>query len=233
MAPSPESIAAGAAVSEAATFLAEKGFSAAAVTDEAGRPVGVLSRSDIAAQSGEGGPYGPGTPEFYEGADLSPPRIIASDVVDDNPTRVGDIMTPVVFAVTPETPARRVIEDMLAHKVHRLFVVGPDGRLVGIISTVDVLRHLHGDPPRAAGRRAAAKEREPGAETCGCKGPDHDLVHDLSRRLDNLCRYDEYIVNADGKPAAQNLWRDLKRQELDTIKRVKQLIAGEIMDGCF
>jgi CBS domain-containing protein len=51
-------------------------------------------------------------------------------------------MTPVVFSVAPETAAHKVIEDMLAQKVHRLFVVGGDGVLVGIISTVDVLRHL-------------------------------------------------------------------------------------------
>ncbi len=80
---------------------------------------------------------------------------------------------------------------------------------------------------------AAEKEFEHIGESCGCKDHDHDLIHDLSKRLDALWRYDQYVANADGKPALQNLWRDLKRQETDNIKRVKQMIADEIKNGCF
>jgi CBS domain-containing protein len=43
-----------------------------------------------------------------------------------------------------------VIEEMLARGVHRLFVVGGDGVLTGVISFVDVLRHLRRGRPRAA-----------------------------------------------------------------------------------
>jgi hypothetical protein len=32
---------------------------------------------------------------------------------------------------------------MLVLGVHRLFVTGSDGRLLGVISSLDVLRHLH------------------------------------------------------------------------------------------
>jgi len=80
---------------------------------------------------------------------------------------------------------------------------------------------------------AAEKELEHIGETCGCKDHDHDLIHDLSKRLDALWRYDQYVANAEGKPALQNLWRDLKRQEIDNIKCVKQMIAYEINNGCF
>ena len=41
-----------------------------------------------------------------------------------------------------ETPAAKVVEQMVALKVHRLYVVEPDGTLVGVISAQDVLRHL-------------------------------------------------------------------------------------------
>ena len=51
-------------------------------------------------------------------------------------------MTPVVFAVSSEVPARRVVGDMLGLKVHRVFVVDVGGVLVGVISALDVLRHL-------------------------------------------------------------------------------------------
>jgi hypothetical protein len=46
------------------------------------------------------------------------------------------------------------------------------------------------------------------------------LILDVSKRRDALWPYDQYIANADGKPALQNLWRDLKRQKTDNIKRV-------------
>jgi hypothetical protein len=80
---------------------------------------------------------------------------------------------------------------------------------------------------------AAEKELEHIGETSGCADHDHDLVHDLSNRLDALWRYDQYIANAEGKPQLQDLWRDLKRQELDNIKRVKQMIAEEVRQNCF
>ena len=80
---------------------------------------------------------------------------------------------------------------------------------------------------------AAEKKLEHIGETCGCPDHDHDLVHELSKRLDALWRYDQYIANAEGKSQLQNLWRDLKRQEIDNIKRVKQVIAEEIRQNCF
>ena len=80
---------------------------------------------------------------------------------------------------------------------------------------------------------AAEKELEHIGETCGCADHDHDLIHDLSKRLDALWRYDQYIANADGKPALQKLWRELKRQESDNIKRVKLMIADEVRQDCF
>ena len=80
---------------------------------------------------------------------------------------------------------------------------------------------------------AAEKKLEHIGETCGCPDHDHDLVHELSKRLDALWRYDQYIANAEGKSQLQNLWRDLKRQEIDNIKRVKQMVAEEIRQNCF
>jgi len=70
-------------------------------------------------------------------------------------------------------------------------------------------------------------------ETCGCRDHDHDLVHDLSRRLDAVWRYDQYIANAEDRSQLQNLWRDLKRQEIDNIKQIKRIIAQEVRQNCF
>jgi hypothetical protein len=80
---------------------------------------------------------------------------------------------------------------------------------------------------------AAEKELEHIGETCGCADHDHDLIHELSKRLDALWRYDQYIANAEGKPQLQNLWRDFKRQEVGNIQRVKQMVIEEIKHNCF
>jgi len=80
---------------------------------------------------------------------------------------------------------------------------------------------------------AAEKELKHIGETCGCADHDHDLIHELSKRLDALWRYDQYIANADGKPELQTLWRDMKSQETANIKRFKQMITDEIKKNCF
>jgi len=80
---------------------------------------------------------------------------------------------------------------------------------------------------------AAEKEMQHMGETCACADHDHDLIHDLSKRLDALWRYDQYVANAEGKPALQKLWRDLKRKEIDNVQRIKEMIATEIGRGCF
>jgi CBS domain-containing protein len=121
----------------------------------------VLSQSDIVVHDRECIPYVSGSPEYYKKTDLSPPKIIRTDIVDGDLNQVSDIMTPVVFSVAAETPAHKVIEDMLAHKVHRLFVVGGDGVLMGIISTVDVLQRLHPEQPPTDSRGAASPETGP------------------------------------------------------------------------
>ena len=80
---------------------------------------------------------------------------------------------------------------------------------------------------------AAEKELEHIGETCGCADHDHDLVHELSKRLDALWRYDQYIANADGHPQLQTFWRELKNAETGNIEQLKQLIRMEIQRDCF
>ena len=48
-------------------------------------------------------------------------------------------------------------------------------------------------------------------ETCGCADHVHDLVHDLSKRLDALWRYDQYIANAEARPALPDAARNSRR----------------------
>jgi CBS domain-containing protein len=146
MTPDPLSIRADATIREAVAFLTDKGFSAAPVIDRAGRPVGVLSRADIVTYDRERVEYLEAVPEYYEKGALTLPsgESLADgfEVEKAERTQVQDIMTPVVFSVSPQASARKVVTDMLALKVHRLFVVSSDGILIGVISALDILHHL-------------------------------------------------------------------------------------------
>jgi CBS domain-containing protein len=118
MTPNPVSIREAATVREAVELLTRRGISGAPVIDHAGRPVGVISRADILVHD----------------------RETADPAADSE--RVRDIMTPAVFCVGPNAPASRVVRELLDLKVHRLFVVDDRGTLIGVISVLDMLRHL-------------------------------------------------------------------------------------------
>jgi hypothetical protein len=70
-------------------------------------------------------------------------------------------------------------------------------------------------------------------ESAGCANHDHDIVHELSRRLDALWRYDQFVANAEGHKALLACWREFKNQEIEAIKRLKGLMKDEISKACF
>jgi CBS-domain-containing membrane protein len=119
MTPGPVSLSASDTVAEATQFLTEKAFGAAVVIDDAGHPLGVVTKTDVLVHARQRKPG------------LEP---------DDTP--VTEFMTPAVFSVRPDTPARSVVEQLLALNVHHLFVSDAAGIIIGVISPVDVLRKL-------------------------------------------------------------------------------------------
>ncbi len=80
---------------------------------------------------------------------------------------------------------------------------------------------------------AAERELEHLGETCGCADHDHDLVHELSRRLDMIWRYDQYIANAESRNEIKKLWCEMKAQEQENVTRIKKVLKEEIQNGCF
>lgn len=82
-------------------------------------------------------------------------------------------------------------------------------------------------------RFAAEKEMAHIGESHGAADHDHDMIHELSKRLDALWRYDQYIANADGMIDLQNLWRDLKSQEEQNVRRLKEMIGEHCRNDCF
>lgn len=106
---------------EAIVSLADTHVSAMPVLDGRGQMIGVLSASDVIAAEAEADP----------GVQLED-------------TRVRDVMTPRSLTVAPDADVRDAARQMLYADVHRLFVTVED-RLVGVISTSDIVRAVAAD----------------------------------------------------------------------------------------
>jgi len=147
MTANPVSVREDATLREALGLLIDKNYSAAPVIDHAGRPVGVLSRSDLLVHDRETVQHLEVEPEYYHKSELKTrggePLGGGFEVERVDPTAVRDVMTPAVLCVAPDATTSKVVGDMINLKVHRLFVVDDNGILVGVISAMDVLRHLH------------------------------------------------------------------------------------------
>lgn len=110
-------------VADAAWGLTVKGIGGAPVKDAAGHVLGLVSKSDL----------------------VDPARMKAGEK-GAPPMKVEDVMTPAVFAVRTTDSVRETARRMVETGSHRMLVIDPDGKLAGIVTTMDVLKALvHGD----------------------------------------------------------------------------------------
>ncbi len=134
-------------VKELAGFLTDQEISGAPVEDENGALIGVVSVTDIVRAASSGGDRlmngHDREAHFYtrgwEGK-LSADELETLHLEDDE-LKVGEIMTPSVFAVEAEAPINTVAQSMMDSHLHRLLVVRK-GKVVGIVSTSDLLSLL-------------------------------------------------------------------------------------------
>ena len=130
-------------VRDASALLAGKRLSGVPVLDPNGEAVGVLSRADLVSYDSKR--HGTAEPvlEEYDNGDwllCLRPGVVAAEEPDR--CLVRDVMNPVIFSVAKDASAEAVIDALLILGVQRLFVTEDDGRVVGVISSSDVLRHL-------------------------------------------------------------------------------------------
>lgn len=139
MVSNPISIDEAITVHEAAGVLTDRGIHSVPVINDAGRAVGVLSRTDIVRYERETTKHvRPASNESIEDRLES----IGFQIEEADRTPVREIMTPLVISVAPEEHVLEVVHKMLSFKVHSLFVVDSESVLVGVISTFDILRKL-------------------------------------------------------------------------------------------
>lgn len=128
---------------EAATaLLLERGISGAPVVDEAGRPIGMVSKTDL-LEALHG--YGDGdADDATAGPTGEVPKALGEGFHVEQRSRivVGDIMVPYLLAVSNRSPISLAAALMAYEGVHRLLVLDEANTMVGIVSALDVLRWL-------------------------------------------------------------------------------------------
>lgn len=69
---------------------------------------------------------------------------------------VEDVMYPEVLSVAPHVPIQAAVHLMAFEGVHRLMVLDEARTIVGIVTSMDLLRSLAGMPRRSVARRMNA-----------------------------------------------------------------------------
>jgi CBS-domain-containing membrane protein len=114
---------------EMAAMLRSRRISAFPVIDDAGRVIGVVSEGDLLAK------------EAVQADGTSLLAALRHRREDDKATGItaGDLMTGPAITIGPDAPVEEAARLMYDRRVKRLPVVNKAGRLLGIISRVDVL----------------------------------------------------------------------------------------------
>ena len=141
-------------VESAVDLFEEYHVSGAPVVDAAGRPLGVLSASDITRRehvregrlaAERSGGLADIFDEELEGADIEGELFNREDYSPDllGRVRIGEWMSQGVVAVAPDATLAEICRIMTEESIHRVFVV-EGGRLRGVVSTFDVVSLLAG-----------------------------------------------------------------------------------------
>ena len=135
--------------------LLERGIGGAPVVDEEGRPVGVVSKTDlldqrfVAGDTGEGIARGRQVSRGHYRVALGP-GVHAEELPTDS---VADAMTCAAITIPENAPAVQAAATMVTRGIHRVIVVSDDGRLSGILTSSDIVRWVAGRgrkrPPEA------------------------------------------------------------------------------------
>jgi CBS domain-containing protein len=139
-------------IESAIQTLEELEIGGAPVVDESGRPVGILSKSDVSRVEHVRSGRIVGNREDWALADLA--GEVDDDATEDlildkedyssalrSSDTVEDWMNPKVVAVRPESSLKEVCRTKVREHIHRVLVAS-DGKIQGIITSFDVVRYV-------------------------------------------------------------------------------------------
>lgn len=131
-------------VHEALNLMVENRVAALPVLDGKGHCVGMLSTSDLVEIARE---VNEDLLHLDEISSLSGGWLIEKLGQGLGESTIEELMTAGVETISSEATVSHAAREILRHHVHRLPVVDHDGRLLGIVSTMDILAVLAEDAP--------------------------------------------------------------------------------------
>jgi CBS domain-containing protein len=137
---------------ELTKILEENCISGAPVVDSSGAVLGVVSQTDLVRTRREASP---GIPLYHRELD-EPALSLGIHFEDSDQTTVEQIMTPGAISFDEETPVETIADAMLKRHIHRVLVTKGEN-LVGIVTTMDLLRALIARPKEKSPARKAAR----------------------------------------------------------------------------
>lgn len=112
--------------------------------NDEGFPVGIITQADIVRYEREQTRYSVGELDRAETLqiDSESPEGRSMHVESGQFITVEEVMTPWLWRVYPDTPMRAAIDLMLEKQIHHVCVTDKFGYVVGMVSTVDILKKL-------------------------------------------------------------------------------------------
>jgi CBS domain-containing protein len=124
---------------DAIEMMLKHGVSVLPVIDQAGKLVGILSKSDFLRRAEIGTEHKRGRFLTF----LAGPDRVAYDFKREHGRKVGEIMTPNPVTITKDTPVDEIARIMESHHVRRLPVTNGD-KIIGIVTHSDFLPVIAG-----------------------------------------------------------------------------------------
>lgn len=129
-----------AGLEELAVLMDEENVHGVPVLDEYGKPVGVVSRTDLAATLAED--TDPRAPAYRSALEVEMGDAEAVPYANIDPDlRVKDIMSTRLVKAAPDATVGALARQMLREKVHRVLIAEGE-KLLGIVSSTDLLSCL-------------------------------------------------------------------------------------------
>ncbi len=113
-------------------LLLDNDLGALPVVDGEGFPIGMVSKTDLVREGFINGETRAVAPAGVRGAGMH--------VAELPRATVGEVMMPMAYTLREDEPLSRAAAVMTAEKVHHLAVVAADGRVVGLLSSLDFVR---------------------------------------------------------------------------------------------
>ena len=135
-------VATGDPVEKCANLMLEHNISGLPVLDESGRVVGIVTEGDLIRRASR--IRAPGYLEILGGLIyLGSPKKFVDEIKRAMSLSAGEMMTKKVVAVSPEDTLEQAATLMVNNEINRLPVIDGKGKLVGIVSRRDIMRHLY------------------------------------------------------------------------------------------